>query len=125
MAKGRIDFPTNTEEQVAFVKLFTKKHSELKDTSPLYHLKDFQADGLAPAADEILSNHEKAEDATRRAKAFYASRNEGINTMIPEFRRAVNFLRVMYNDDPHQLADWGIDLKFTTPPPPLPTEKKV
>ncbi len=112
MAKGKVNFPETPEEKVAFLKLFSKKHTELSEKSPLLHLVNYNADSLSAAATAILDNHEKAEEMSRLSKAYYSSRNAQVNTIDPELRRAITFLRSLYDNDQHALSEWGINLIF-------------
>ena len=123
MAKGKVEFPTTPEEKVALLKLFSKKHAELGEESPLRHLANYNADSLAPTANEILDNHEKAEEMSRRSKAYYKTRNDKIGIIEPELRRAVAFLRILSDNDQHVLSDWGIDLVFSASTSPVTNDK--
>ena len=118
---GRIVIPKNTTELLILAKKIYDKHLADGATSPLKAMKDYNWSIDGPKVTPCITNHNSAEDATKKAEQFYRQRDIDLPVIKLIVQNSAAVLKSIYAKNPKILGDYGFvvdDSKAVKAPKP-------
>ena len=105
---GRIVIPSNPAELLNLASKIYAKHLEDGATSPLNAMQDYNWAIDGPKVAPCLENHNKAEEATKKAEQFYRQRDVDVPSVKAIVKNSAAILKGIYAKNPKKLGEYGL-----------------
>ena len=104
---GRIIIPNNPEELLTLAQKVYDKHLADGAASPLNAMQDFNWAEDGPKIAPCKTNHEKAEEAAKKAEQHYRERDKDLPAIKAILQNSAKLLKTINAKNPKVLGDYG------------------
>jgi len=107
---ARLKYPSDFDSRVKLLKNITEKHEADGDESELNNLRKFKIATMNTDADVAKADDKEAKKLAKLAEDKTEDRDNNFDPVMKEIRRAGQYLKQQYAENPNELGKWGFKI---------------